>query len=65
MKQYMTPRDEEAQLIEAINRVSSQVHRSDRQRESSAHSEFLVEVIEHLEEQLDSIRRNREASSTA
>lgn len=57
--------DEELKLIETINRMSSQIDFSEHSSATARHSEFLVEFIEHLEEQLDSIRKSHQVSSTA
>ena len=56
---------EERRLVDTINRMSRQIHFSNLHRGTSSHSKFLTEVIEHLEDQLESIRKNRQVSSHA
>lgn len=49
--------DEEQQLLDTIKKMSGQINFSDYQSSSSQHSKFLIEVIEHLELQLETIRQ--------
>ena len=56
---------EERRLVDTINRMSRQIHFSTLHKGTSRHSRFLTEVIEHLEDQLESIRKNRQVSSHA
>lgn len=65
MKHSNKPIEEELKLIETIHKMSSQIDFSEQQSSASRHSEFLVEFIEHLEDQLESLRKNRQVSSTA
>ena len=58
-------RDEENQLLDAIRRMTGQIRRYDQHRESSAHREFLAEVIEHLQSELDNLRNGQRSSSLA
>lgn len=48
--------DEERQLLEAINKMSRQINFSEFESGSLQHSKFLIEVIEHLRLQLETIR---------
>ena len=56
---------EERRLVDTINRMSRQIHFSSLHKGASSHSKFLTEVIEQLEDQLESIRKNRQVSSHA
>lgn len=63
MKQSGNLKDEELQLIETINRMSRQINFHGNESGASKHSMFLMEFIEHLEDQLESIRKSRHFSS--
>lgn len=65
MKHVDRLNDEELKLIDTINRMSNQLNFADHQSSSSQHSQFLVEVIESLEDQLESIRRSLQVSVKA
>lgn len=54
----ITPTNEKY-LVEEINKISSQLcYRGERNQ--SRHSDFLQEIIEDMEQQLDMIRGSRE-----
>ena len=65
MKRLDSADAEEVRLVETINKMSNQIHYSGKHKGFSKHSEFLSEVIDHLEDQLESIRKNRQVSSHA
>jgi len=65
MKRTDSIEAEELRLVDTINKMSSQIDFSAQHSGSSKHSEFLSEVIDHLEDQLEAIRKNRQVSSHA
>lgn len=56
MRQPEHIHEEESQLINTIDRMKRQSQGYDSRGESFAHREFLDEVIEHLQTQLDRLR---------
>ncbi len=54
------PREEN--LIDTIRKISKHVNFTGSKRDS-AHSQFLLDMIEDMEGQIDSIRQNRVLSS--
>ena len=65
MKPWNSNDAEELRLVETINKMSNQIKFSDDHSGATEHTEFLSEVIEHLEDQLETIRKNRQVSSHA
>ena len=59
MKTLSSP-NEEMMLLETISRLSAQVHHGDRDRMTYAdyeHCSLLLEMIDEMEQQLESIRK--------
>ena len=54
--QYHSLRIDEMTLIDTINRLSNQLNYTQISSRSYAHSEFLLEMIENLQHELDLIR---------
>jgi hypothetical protein len=58
MKYSHTHTDSEEHLVEAINKISSQLcYRVEKNQ--SRHSDFLQEIIDDMEQELTLIRRGR------
>ena len=61
MKPLNKTHDEESKLVDVINRMSNQIYFADPESSTVSHSEFLAEVVQHLEGQLETIRKSRQS----
>jgi hypothetical protein len=62
MNYYKDPYDDDITLIDTIRNISDRISLNGS-KQDNAHSEFLLEMIEDMSEQVESIKYYRKASS--
>ncbi|MBC8211434.1 MAG: hypothetical protein H8E21_10225 [Gammaproteobacteria bacterium] len=65
MKHLDRINDEELRLLDSINKMSRQVTYTYQQSHTTAHSQMLVEIIESMKDQYQSLRKKRGAEVSA